>query len=413
MNTTRTTASPGGGSRSWIRWLKRGLLVAVALGVILLIAVVVRPRPVSVDVVRVTRGPLQVTVDEDGRARVKNRHVVSAPLSGSLARPELHAGDRVEQGQVVARIVPLEAPLLDVRSRSQADARVAAALAAQKQARAQVERARAALDFAQTNRERIERVVERGVGTEMQLEQARLQERTARAELESARFGAQVADYELRMAQAVLGHLTGKRAGTEEQLEIPAPVTGRVLKVLQESEGVVQVGAPLLEVADPSALEIVVDVLTSDAVRVRPGQRVLLDRWGGPVLEGRVRLVEPSAFSRTSALGVEEQRVNVVVDLVSPGEDWATLGDGYRVEAHIVVWAADDVVQVPSSALFRHGSQWAAYRVEEGVARLTLVKLGERTPASVQILEGLREGDEVIVHPSDRVRDGVSIARRE
>lgn len=395
-----------------MRWLKRGVIVAVVLGVICLIAIVVRPRPISVDIVRVARGPLQVTVDEDGRARVKNRHVISAPLSGSLARPELDAGDHVKQGQVVARIVPLEAPLLDVRSRSQADARVAAALAAQRQARAQVERARAALDFAQTNRERIEHVVERGVGTEMQLEQARLQERTARADLESAQFGAQVADYELRMAQAVLGHLTGERAGAEEQLEVPAPVTGRVLKVIQESEGVVQVGSPLLELADPSALEIVVDVLTSDAVRILPGHRALLDRWGGPVLEGRVRLVEPSAFSRTSALGVEEQRVNVVIDLVSPPADWAALGDGYRVEAHIVVWSGEDVVQVPSSALFRHGSGWAAYRVEEGVARLTLVKLGERTPASVQILEGLKDGDEVIVHPSDRVRDGVSIARR-
>lgn len=413
MTTTRTNASTGGGRGPWTRWLKRGLALTAVLGVAVLVFLAARPRPVSVDLVPVTRAPLVVTVDEDGRARVKNRHVVSAPLSGSLARPELHAGDHVEQGQVIARIVPLQAPLLDVRSRSQAEARVAAALAARKQARAQVERARAALDFAKTNAGRIEHVVERGVGTEMQLEQARLQERTASAELESARFGAQVADYELRMAEAALGHLTGKRAGTEEQLDVPAPVTGRVLKVLQESEGVVQVGSALLELADPNALEIVVDVLTSDAVRIQPGQRALLDRWGGVPLEGRVRLVEPSAFSRTSALGVEEQRVNVIIDLISPRERWLDLGDGYRVEAHIVVWADDEVVQVPSSALFRHGTGWAAYRIEDDVARLVLVQLGERTPASVQILEGLHPGDEVIAHPSDRVHDGVSISRRE
>jgi len=184
------------------------------------------------------------------------------------------------------------------------------------------------------------------------------------------------------------------------------------LKVIQESEGVVQLGTPLLELADPGALEVVADVLTGDAVRISPGNRVVLDRWGGPALEGRVRLVEPSAFSRTSALGVEEQRVNVIIDLVAPREQWASLGDGYRVEAHIVVWEAADVVQVPPSSLFRHGDGWAVYQVEGELVRLVPVKIGERTPSAVQITEGLAPGAEVVAHPSDRIRDGVAVAPR-
>lgn len=404
--------SPAPRSRSVARWLKRGLLIAAALGLALLLAMAFRPRPVPADVVEVARGPLVVTVHEDGRARVKNRHVVSAPLSGSLARPELHPGDAVEAGTVIARIVPLDAPLLDVRSKSQAEARVAAALAAQRQARAQVERARAAREFAQANAERMRQVVEHGAATELQREQAELQFRTAAAELESARFGAQVADSEVRMARAVLGRLSGTGPSSEDQLEVPAPVTGRVLKVIQESEGVVQLGAPLVELADPGALEIVVDVLTGDAVRIQPGNRVVLDRWGGPALDGRVRLVEPSAFSRTSALGVEEQRVNVIIDIVAPRERWEALGDGYRVEAHIVVWESADVVQVPPSSLFRHGEGWAVYRVDGDVVRLVPVKVGERTPSAVQVTEGLSAGSEVVAHPSDRIRDAVAIAAR-
>ncbi len=399
-------------SRSFFRWLKRGLLISAALALIVVLILAFQPRAVPADVVEVKRGPLVVTVHEDGRARVKNRHVVSAPLSGSLARPELHPGDAVEAGTIIARIVPLDAPLLDVRSRSQAEARVAASLAAQRQARALVERAQAAREFAQINAERMRQVADRGVATELQREQAELQLRTATAELESARFGAQVADSEVRMARAVLGRLTGQGTTNEDQLEVPAPVTGRVLKVIQESEGVVQLGTPLLELADPGALEVVADVLTGDAVRISPGNRVVLDRWGGPGLEGRVRLVEPSAFSRTSALGVEEQRVNVIIDLVAPRDQWATLGDGYRVEAHIVVWEAADVIQVPPSSLFRHGDGWAVYQVEGELVRLVPVKIGERTPSAVQIIDGLAPGAEVVAHPSDRIQDGVSVAAR-
>lgn len=407
-----TSPRPPASKRSLVRWLGRFLAGGALLGLVVLIALAMMPDPVPVDVVEVSRAPLIVTVDEDGRARVKNRHVVSAPLSGSLARIELRPGDQVEAGKIIARIVPLEAPLLDVRSKGQAEARVAAAAAAQRQAKAQIERAQAALEFAQANAARMEQVIERGAGTQLQLEQARLEARTAAAELESARFGATVADYEVRMARALLGRLGGKTGPIDDQFEVPAPVTGRVLKVMQESEGVVQAGSALVEIADPSALEVAVDVLTRDAVRIAPGNRVALDRWGGETLDGRVRLVEPSAFSRTSALGVEEQRVNVVIDLVDPRERWAALGDGYRIEAHIVVWETEDVLQVAPSSLFRHDGAWAAYRLRDGQAELAPVTLGERTSRAVQIVRGLEAGDEVVAHPSDRVHGGVQLTKR-
>jgi len=403
---------PGLSRRAALRWLRRVLLFVLFAGVVGLIVFAALPKPVPVDVVPVARGEMVVTVDEDGRSRVKDRHIVSAPLAGNVARIELDPGDEVKQGSVVARIVPLAAPLLDVRTKGQSQARVAASLAAQRQSRSQIERAQAALEFAKTNAARVQELHRRQVATPQQLEQALLEARTTAAELESARFAARVADYELEMARAALGHLSGKAPAKEDQLEVPAPVTGRILKVIQESEGAVQAGAPLLEIGDPQALEIVVDVLTSDAVRIEPGNRVNVDRWGGPTLDARVRLVEPSAFSRLSALGVEEQRVNVIIDLVAPREQWKELGDGYRVEAHIAVWEAQNVVHVPTSAIFRHDSGWAVYRVEGDIARITSVKLGERNPRVVQIVEGLAPSARVVVHPSERVRDGIRVVAR-
>jgi HlyD family secretion protein len=398
--------------RKFARILKRALGVLLLLGVIALIVLAAIPRPVPADVATAESGEMSVSVDEDGRARVKDRHVVSAPLSGSLARIELDPGDRVEQGQIVARIVPLDPPLLDARTKSQAESRIAASLAAERQARAQTERAKAALEFSRKNTERVRELVQRNVVPRQELEQSELEVRTRSADLDSARFGARVADYEVKMARAALGHLSAKGAKKEEQMELPAPVTGRILRVIQESEGVVQTGTPLLEIGDPQALEIVVDVLTSDAVEIRPGGRATIDRWGGEPLLARVRLVEPSAFTRLSALGVEEQRVNVVLDLESPRDKWRALGDGYRVEAKIRVWEAQDVIKVPASAVFRHQGAWALYRIEGGAARLTPVSIGKRNPREVQVLEGIAAGDSVVVHPSDRVEDGVKIEAR-
>jgi HlyD family secretion protein len=394
-----------------VRWIKRGLLVAFVVGGVALIVVSLLPKPIPVDLASVVQGRMTVTVDEDGQARVKDRYVVSTPIGGRLARIELDAGDEVKQGDALARIVPLAPALLDERSKSTAEARVAASLAATRQTAAQLERVEATLEFAKAEAERMRALTQSGSITAQELDRAQLGERTATAERDSVRFAQRVAAYELQMARAALGHV-GRGADDTEQLVVPAPVNGRVLKLLHKSEGAVQPGTPLLELGDPSALELVTDVLTSDAVAIAPGAHVVVDRWGGPPVEGRVRLVEPSAFQRLSALGVEEQRVNVVIDLVAPRDAWKALGDGYRVEAHITVWQSDAAIQVPASAVFRSDAGWAVYRVDGERARLQPVTIGHRNDHVVEIADGLTPGARVVVHPSDRVRDGVAIAPR-
>ena len=408
---TATSRRPRNRRRVIWRWIKRGIAALVVLAAIALVVRAAMPKPIAVDIAVVKKGPMRVTVNEDGNARVKDRYIVSAPLSGRLARIELAPGDSVDERKVVARIVPLRAPLLDERSKSTAEARVAVTVAAKRQSRAQLQRAKVALEFANTEAQRLEELVTAGALPRQQLDTARFRSRTAKADLDSVRFGTRVADHELRMARAALGHLSGK-SNNVEQLEVPAPVSGRVLKVLHENEGVVQAGTPLLEVGDPGALEIVVDVLTRDAVTIKNGAQATIDRWGGGVLDARVRLVEPSAFTRLSALGVQEQRVNVVIELVSPRDQWLQLGDGYRIEAHITVWQSDEVVQIPASAVFRHEGKWAVFIVEEMVAKLTLVTIGRRNGRDVQIVEGLEPGVRVILHPSNQVRNGVEVVSR-
>jgi len=393
------------------RWVKRILLAIVVLGLGGAIVKGMLPKPVTVDMATVAREPMQVTIDEDGQARVIDRYVVSAPLMGRVARIELDPGDEVRDGDVVARIVPLDPPLLDDRTRSQSESRVAQAQAARAQTAAQMARARASLSFAKTEAGRARELFAKGAIPQQKLEQAEMGERTAKADHDSSKFASRVASYELEMARAALGHLD-KKHGPGDQLEVPAPVSGRVLKVLQESEGVVQPGTPLLSVGDPSALEIVVDVLTSDAVKITPGARVAIDRWGGESVEGRVRRVEPSAFTRLSALGVQEQRVNVIIELTAPRESWANLGDGYRVEAHITIWEQADALTIPVSSVFRHGDGWAVYRVDDGVSHLIPVDLGQRNGRVAQVTTGLEAGQSVVVHPSDRIQDGVQVTPR-
>lgn len=390
------------------RWIKRVVLAVVALGFVAVAVVAALPKPIPVETELVSRGPLVVTVNEDGVARVKDRYIVSAPLSGNLARIELDPGDSVKQGDVLLRILPLAAPLLDARSRSQAEAQVARALAATKQSEAQVERARVALDFSTKEAERARRLFQEQTVSQAELDRAQLEKRTRDAELTSAEFANKVAAHELRMARAALGRFEA-RGGDSEPFDVPSPTGGRVLRVIQKSEGVVQAGAPLLEIGDPKALEIVVDVLTSDAVNIHPSNPVTIEKWGGPPLSARVRLVEPSAFTRISSLGVEEQRVNTVIDLSTPYEKWAALGDGYRIEARIQVYRAEQATRVPASALFRSGKEWAVFVVSSGVARLRAVKLGQRNDEHAEALEGLATGDRVIVHPSDKVHDGAAV----
>jgi len=391
--------------------IRRGVLALLGLGLSGAIVVAFLPDPIGVDAARVTRGPLVVTVDEDGHTRVKDRFIVSAPLLGNLARIELHAGDAVEPGTVLARLLPLDPPLLDARARSQAEARVAATAASRKQADSSVLRARTALELVSKQTQRQRALLGGGATSAAAYEQADLQERTLREELASAEFGARVAGHELSMAEAALGRL-GKGA-RGDVLEITSPVKGRVLRVLQESGGAVQPGMPLIELGDPGALEIVVDVLTSDAVHVRKGAPVTIERWGGDhPLRAHVRLVEPSAFTRLSALGVEEQRVNVVIDLDEPQSSWTTLGDGYRVEAEIVTWKGDDVLSVPSSAVFRRNNTQAAIVIEDDHAHVRTIEVGRRNGERVAITKGLAEGTEVVLYPSDRIEEGVKIVRR-
>lgn len=389
------------------RVLRRVAYSLLAAAVVAGIVIAWLPRRIPVEVAVAQSGPLRVTVDEDGKARIKDRYVVSAPLAGSLARIELEAGDSVKQGEVLARIAPVAPALLDARARATAFARLAQVVAAQRQSRTQIEHAKGIAEFSNTEAERARQLFARDASTQQQLDQAETNQRRANQEYTSQRFAGRVADFEVAMARAAVDRLPGARAGTA-QLDVPSPITGRVLKVWHKSEGVVQPGAQLIELGDPLALEVAVDILTSDAARIRPGAQVELDGWGGPLLEGRVRRIEPSAFTQVSALGVEEQRVNLLIDLLSPQAHWAALGDGYRVEAHIVVWAGT-VLKVPTSALFRQGAGWALFRVDDGVARLTPVEVGERTAREAAVVRGLSAGQRVIVHPSDRITDGVKV----
>ncbi len=390
-------------------WLKRGIVAAVLAGIAAMIVWSMLPRPTVVEVATIGRGPLTVSIDEDGRARVQDRYVVAAPLAGTLARIERRPGDPVEAGAVLARIAPLPPPLLDARTRSDAEGRVAIARARVKQVEAAVLRAEASHRFAESELVKVRSLVERSALPGGELERQQLATDLAGRELESARFGAAIAADELATARALAARLVGRR-GPEDELEVRSPVGGRVLRVLAGSEGAVAPGTPLVEVGDPSRLEVVVDVLTADAAEIRPGAAVELTGWGGPPLRAVVRLVEPSATTRVSALGVEEQRVAVVIDLLDPPAAWEKLGDGWRVEARIVIWSAEDVVRVPLGALFRSGERWAVYVVDGGRARLRAIELGRRGAADAEVTAGLAPGERVVFHPSERIRDGVRVA---
>jgi HlyD family secretion protein len=404
-----------------MKWVKRGLLGLLALALVGGLVYAFLPRPVAVDLAPVERGPFAVTITEQGRTRVKDRYVLSAPLSGYLERMELEPGAPVEQGQVVARLVSLEAPLLDPRSRAQGQAQVRAARAARQRALAEVAREREALSLARSELRRQRMLAEEGVIPRRTLELTEAEVRTREQALASALAGVRIAEQELEMARAALARMTrgdeavgGAGLEEDEVLEIRAPVAGVVLKVLRESAGAVAGGTPLLEVGDPTRLEVVTDVLTQDAVRIAPGARVRILHWGGGhALEGRVERVEPSAFTKTSALGVEEQRVNVIISLEEPLERRRALGDEFRVETEVTLWEGEDVVTVPESALFRSGEGWAVYLAEEGRVRLQPVEVGERSGLRAQVLEGLEPGQRIITHPGESVREGVAYTERQ
>ena len=395
------------------RWIKRVVLGLILAAIAAALVWSMWPRPVPVDVARVGRGPLTVTVDEDGRARVVDRYLVTAALAGTLARIELRPGDDVAAGAIVARVAPLPAPLLDPRTRTELTGRRDVARAQERQAASAAERAKVASDFAERELERARGLANRDALPSADVERAQLAAEMAARDLLSVRFAATVAAAEAATAERLLARL-GRSAGNEavDDVEIRSPIAGRVLRVIAGSEGVVGPGTPLVELGDPARLELVADVLTADAVAIRPGADVVIDGWGGAPLAGRVRRVEPSASTRVSALGVEEQRVDVIVDLASPPEAWRDLGDGWRVEVHVTTWQAADVLAVPLGALFRTGEAWAVYVVDGGRARRRVVELGHRNSLLAEVTGGLADGDRVVLHPGERVTDGVRVVPR-
>lgn len=406
------------------KWINRLVGAVILLMIVGAVAYSLMPRPVMVDSALVTRGPLRVTVDEDGKTRIREKYVVSAPLSGRLLRIDLDPGDAVVKDQTpVAVIEPRDPELLDARALAEARARVQAATASLEQAGPMLEAARAELAQAEADYTRIQEMADRGAATVKELDDAALMVRLKSEAHQSARFGEEIARFELELARAALVSTTPNERSEASTLDgarpamrpfvIRSPGSGRVLRVFQESEAVISAGSPLVEVGDPSDLELEVDVLSSDAVRIDPGATVILEHWGEErPLRGKVRRIEPAAFTKVSALGVEEQRVNVIVDLTDPPEARAALGDGFRVEARIVVWEAQDALKAPTSALFRDEGQWAVFRIENGAAKVTPVRVGGRTGLEMEILEGLSEGDHVIIHPSDQIADGVSVTPR-
>jgi HlyD family secretion protein len=382
-----------------------GVLVVVGL-----LAAALWPSTVPVDTAVVSRGPLVVTVDEEGQTRVRDRFVVSAPLSGRVLRIELEPGDRVRRGQLLASMRAEAPPLLDARSRAAAQAAIDAARATLGRARAEEERSRAELAQLQRDLARAKDLSDAQLVAKQDLEAREAAVRTATESVNAAVFAVRAANSELQRAQA---QLDPAPADPGRVVTLTSPTTGVVLKRLRESESVVPAGEPLMEIGDPARLEIVADLLSTDAVRVTPGARAMIEQWGGQkTLDAKVRRIEPAGFTKVSALGVEEQRVNVVLDFTDPAGAFAALGDAYRVEVRIVTWEAADVVRVPTGALFRIGADWAVYVVEDGRAKRTVVKIGHQTGQEAEVTSGLAPGASVILHPADTLSDGIRVRPR-
>jgi HlyD family secretion protein len=405
--TLRPSTKPRRGSsrRSIIRWGKRGLLVALGVAIVGAIVYAWLPKPVAVDIGVVRRQPLDVEVAEEGQTRVRDRFVVAAPITGTLQRIELDPGTLVAAGDEIARIEPPAPALLDERSREEAKARLAAAIARQRRASTAIEGARASRDQAVREADRARALLSQGAITASERDRLELAEKLAVRDLAAAESDRVSAAAEVVAIRAQLGETSASQAGNA--ISVTAPVAGRVLKVERTSAGPVATGAPLVELGDLDSLEVVVDVLSSDAARIRPGMPVAIEAWGGSAtLAGKVVRVEPSAFTRLSALGVEEQRVNVIITLDQPPP---TLGDGFRVEARIFTWRGTDVLTVPASAMFRNRGQWAVYTIEEGRARLRPVEIGHQGRSDVEVKSGVRAGQAIVLHPGDRIHDGVRV----
>ncbi len=396
---------------------KRILLWSL-LGLILVATLVwaFTPKPIPVDLMTLEPGAMTVTVDEEGETRVRDVFILSAPISGRALRIDAEVGDEVYAQQTkIAEIEPTDAALLDPRSEAQARADIRAAEANLVLAEASVKEARVELAFAKSEYQRARKLRADAVMSERELESAESTYKTRQAALETVLANRQARQAELERARAELISPTDARVKSEECPCVPirSPVDGRILKILHKSEGVVAAGEPLVEIGDPADLEIVADLLSSDAVKVEAGQRVIIDNWGGEhLLEGVVERVEPFGFTKVSALGIEEQRVNVIIDFTSPREEWARIAHGFQVDVRIVLWEGDEVLKLPLTALFRENSDWAVFINDEGVAKKRIVKLGRRTGLETEVIDGLTRGEQIVIHPSDKISEGIAIEDR-
>lgn len=383
------------------------------------------PRPIAVDLGTVTKGPMEVTVDDEAKTVVRHVYTVSAPVAGKVLRishpvgkhgSSIHVGDRVEAAEtVVAVMQPTVPSFLDVRSREELQAMLTAADAAIALAEAEVRRIEAALEFSSGELRRAEALARTNAIPQRSLEKARLDVRTVEAALASAK-----AQLDVRRSEraSVAARLIDPSTAAPETtsgccIQLRAPVTGVVLKIIQDSEAVVPAGAPLIEIGDPTDLEVIADLLSTDAVQITPGAAVRIDGWGGSPVRGRVTRVDPAGFLKVSALGIEEQRVRTTIDFVDPPDAWARLGHDYRVIVHVTVWNAEEALRVPVGALFRKGEEWAVFSVKDSRARTTLVTIGRRNSRIAEILSGLADGDRIVLHPSDRIKEGVAVSERE
>ncbi|MBW7957104.1 MAG: HlyD family efflux transporter periplasmic adaptor subunit [Deltaproteobacteria bacterium] len=392
--------------------------ILIAAGIIIIVLAVIyglMPKPVRIETASVERGPMSVTVTEEGRAVVTDRFVVSAPVSGHLRRIDLRAGTTVSEGGTLAVIEPLRSEPLDPRTRAASEAAVSAAEASLRAAREVAQARRAEAEYARETLSRTRELFRGGHVPRSEMDRVEAAARQAEAVLNSAEANVNAARSEFQRARAALMPAgEGPEADGQRIVEVKSPIAGRVLRLHRESEGAVRAGEPLIDIGNTGALEIRAEVLSSDAVLLRPGTPVIIERWGGGVpLDGSVRIVEPSAFTKVSSLGVEEQRVFVTVDILSPAETWERLGDGYRVETRFVVWEEESALKVPVSALFRSGDRDAVFVVDNGRARERRVEIGHRNGFTAEVLSGLSEGEEIVVNPDESLEDGSRITRME
>jgi HlyD family secretion protein len=415
MKTTTTTSATTSRPANRKAAPRRRYVPFVIGGALLLLLInALMPKPIAVEVGAVTRGPLTVTVLEEGKTRIRHRYLITPPVAGYLNRVPLRAGDRIEAGKtILATIQPQPASFLDPRARAETEARVKATEAARMQRETQVERARAALDLAQKEMARARELKKSGAIATKEWDTAENQVNILSRELHTSEFGLQVAEFELTQARAALTQVQTPATENIDPLKIIAPVSGYVLNVFEESARMLAAGTQIMEVGDATDLEAEIELLSSDAVGVQPGAGVSVEQWGGEKpLRGKVTVIEPGGYTKVSSLGVEEQRVKVRVEFVDPLPPGTMFGDRFRVEARIVTWHGDNVLQVPTGALFRRGGDWMTFLFEGGKARQTKVEIAHNNGITAEVRSGLTEGQRVILHAPDAVANGAAVQAR-